>query len=133
MSKERLLKYANSSKQNKKRCFALGSWCNRQNNVFGMQEVFDCLDDYSNTMNELSNLIDELTTKSKVNGRSSVVFGNDSVGMYIYRCDDGTLEVRRHRGVFTPNKIGQHQTHNDDVIRKDGQMKKNVINSRETI
>lgn len=99
-----------------------------------MQEVFDSLDEYANgNINGISKLIDELTSKSKVNGRSSVVFGNDKVGMYITRGTNGKLEVRQNGGDFAPNKIGQHQVHGDGMIRKDGQMKKNVINSREKL
>ena len=45
MSKEALQKYASLSQANKKKCFALGGWCNRQGNIFSMQEVFDCLYD----------------------------------------------------------------------------------------
>lgn len=99
-----------------------------------MQEVFDSLDEYANgNINGISKLIDELTSKSKVNGRSSVVFGNDKVGMHITRGTNGKLEVRQNGGDFAPNKIGQHQVHGDGMIRKDGQMKKNVINSREKL
>ena len=134
MSKESLLKYANSSQYNKKKCFALGNWCNKQGNIFPMQEVFDCLYDYSNgDINELTKLIEQLTSKSKVFGRSSVVFGDIGVNMYLIRGEDGKLEIKGKKDNFMPNKVGQHKSHEPSLIRKDGQMKKNVINSREKL
>jgi 8-oxo-dGTP pyrophosphatase MutT (NUDIX family) len=134
MSKEALIAYANASKDNKKRCFALGNWCSRQGNIFSMQEVFDCLYDYANgNSKDLTKLIEQLTSKSKVNGRSSVVFGDVGANMYLTRGEDGKLEIKGHRENFEPNKVGQHQTHTPHVIRKDGQTKKNVINTRERL
>lgn len=134
MSKETLLKYANRSQYNKKKCFALGNWCNKQANIFPMQEVFDCLYDYANgDENEITKLIEQLTSKSKVFGRSSIVFGSDNRNMYLTRGEDGKLEIKGHKEDFVPNKVGQHQTHSKSMTRKDGQIKKNVINSREKL
>lgn len=134
MSKEKLLKYANSSQYNKKKCFALGNWCNKQGNIFSMQEVFNCLYNYANgDTNEITKLIEQLTSKSKVFGRSSVVFGDIGVNMYITRGENGKLEIKGQKDNFTPNKVGQHQVHKPSLIRKDGQIKKNVINSREKL
>ena len=134
MSKEKLLKYANANQYNKKKCFALGNWCNKQGNIFSMQEVFDCLYDYANgDANEITKLIEQLTSKSKVFGRSSVVFGDIGVNMYITRGENGKLEIKGQKDNFTPNKVGQHQVHEPNLIRKDGQLKKNVINSREKL
>ena len=134
MSKEKLLKYANASQYNKKKCFALGNWCNKQGNIFSMQEVFDCLYDYANgDANEITKLIEQLTSKSKVFGRSSVVFGDIGVNMYITRGENGKLEIKGQKDNFRPNKVGQHQVHEPNLIRKDGQLKKNVINSREKL
>ena len=134
MSKEKLLKYANASQHNKKKCFALGNWCNKQGNIFSMQEVFDCLYDYANgDANEITKLIEQLTSKSKVFGRSSVVFGDIGVNMYITRGENGKLEIKGQKDNFTPNKVGQYQVHEPNLIRKDGQLKKNVINSREKL
>ena len=93
MSKEALQKYASLSQANKKKCFALGGWCNRQGNIFSMQEVFDCLYDAAGgNANKITELIEQLTTKSKVFGRSSVVFGSNNVQMSIIRGEDGKLK-----------------------------------------
>lgn len=134
MSKETLQKYASLSQANKKKCFALGGWCNRQGNIFPMQEVFDCLYDAAGgNANKLTELIEQLTAKSKVFGRSSVVFGSNEAKMTITRGEDGRLKITGYNPSFRPPEKGQHGTHEPQVVRKDGQMRKNVIKSREKL
>lgn len=134
MSKETLQKYASLSQANKKKCFALGGWCNRQGNIFPMQEVFDCLYDAAGgDTNKLTELIEQLTAKSKVFGRSSVVFGSNEAKMAITRGEDGRLKITGYNPSFRPPEKGQHGTHEPQVVRKDGQMRKNVIKSREKL
>ena len=134
MSKETLQKYASLSQANKKKCFALGGWCNRQGNIFPMQEVFDCLYDAAGgDTNKLTELIEQLTAKSKVFGRSSVVFGSHEAKMTITRGEDGRLKITGYNPSFRPPEKGQHGTHEPQVVRKDGQMRKNVIKSREKL
>ena len=134
MSKETLQKYASLSQANKKKCFALGGWCNRQGNIFPMQEVFDCLYDAAGgNANKLTELIEQLTAKSKVFGRSSVVFGSNEAKMTITRGEDGRLKIAGYNPSFRPPEKGQHGTHEPQVVRKDGQMRKNVIKSREKL
>ena len=134
MSKETLQKYASLSQANKKKCFALGGWCNRQGNIFPMQEVFDCLYDAADgNTNKLTELIEQLTAKGKVFGRSSVVFGSDEAKMTIIRGEDGRLKIVGYNPSFRPPEKGQHGTHEPQVMRKDGQMRKNVIKSREKL
>ena len=134
MSKETLQKYASLSQANKKKCFALGGWCNRQGNIFPMQEVFDCLYDAAGgNTNKLTELIEQLTAKSKVFGRSSVVFGSNEAKMTITRGEDGRLKITGYNPSFRPPEKGQHGTHEPQVMRKDGQMRKDVIKSREKL
>ena len=134
MSKEVLQKYASLSQANKKKCFALGNWCNRQGNVFSMQEVFDCLYNAAEgNSEEITKLIEQLTTKSKVNGRSSVVFGTDKAQMYLTRNENGELEIRGYNPSFRPPEKGQHATREPQILRKDGQVRKNIINSQEKL
>ena len=134
MSKETLQKYASLSQANKKKCFALGGWCNRQGNIFPMQEVFDCLYDAAGgDTNKLTELIEQLTAKSKVFGRSSVVFGSNEAKMTITRGEDGRVKITGYNPSFRPPEKGQHGTHEPQVVRKDGQMRKNVIKSREKL
>lgn len=134
MSKETLQKYASLSQANKKKCFALGGWCNRQGNIFSMQEVFDCLYDAADgNINKLTELIEQLTAKGKVFGRSSVVFGNGDAKMTIIRGEDGRLKIVGYNPSFRPPEKGQHGTHEPQVVRKDGQLRKNVIKSREKL
>lgn len=134
MSKETLQKYASLSQANKKKCFALGGWCNRQGNIFPMQEVFDCLYDAAGgNTNKLTELIEQLTAKGKVFGRSSVVFGSDEAKMTIIRGEDGRLKIVGYNPSFSPSEKGQHRTHEPQVVRKDGQMRKDVIKSREKL
>lgn len=134
MSKETLQKYASLSQANKKKCFALGGWCNRQGNIFPMQEVFDCLYDAAGgDTNKLTELIEQLTAKSKVFGRSSVVFGSNEAKMTITRGEDGRLKITGYNPSFRPPEKGQHGTHEPQVMRKDGQMRKGVIKSREKL
>ena len=134
MSKEALQKYASLSQANKKKCFALGGWCNRQGNIFPMQEVFDCLYDAAGgDTNKLTELIEQLTAKSKVFGRSSVVFGSNEAKMTITRGEDGRLKITGYNPRFRPPEKGQHGTHEPQVMRKDGQMRKDVIKSREKL
>lgn len=134
MSKEALQKYASKSQDNKKKCFALGGWCNRQGNIFSLQEVFDCLYDAAEGNEEkLTKLIEQLTSKSKVFGRSSVVFGDTGPQMSLTRGEDGVLHIVGYNPNFTPPERGQHQARGNEVLRQDGQVKKNVINTREKL
>jgi hypothetical protein len=134
MAKEQLLKYANSSQSNKKKIFALRDWCHRQGDIFGLQEVFDCLNDFAQTNGEdISNLIEKLVHKSKVNGRSSVVWGDTGFQMYLTRDEDGVLQVRGNDSHFVPNAKGQHSPHDNKVLRKDGQVNKNLNKTKEKL
>lgn len=134
MSKEALQKYASKSQDNKKKCFALGGWCNRQGNIFSLQEVFDCLYDAAEGNEEkLTKLIEQLTSKSKVFGRSSVVFGDTGPQMSLTRGEDGVLHIVGYNPNFTPPERGQHQARGKEVLRQDGQVKQNVINTREKL
>lgn len=134
MAKEQLLKYANSSQQNKKKCFALRDWCNLQNNIFGLQEVFDCLYNFvDGDFEQLTKVIEQLTQKSKVYGRSSVVWGNGDAKMYLRRGEDGNIEIMNYDKTFTPQEKGQHVTHSNHMLRSDGQMRKNITQSREKL
>lgn len=134
MAKEQLLKYANSSQSNKKKIFALRDWCHRQGDIFGLQEVFDCLNDFAQTNGEdISNLIEKLVHKSKVNGRSSVVWGDTGFQMYLTRDEDGVLQVRGSDSHFVPNAKGQHSPHDNKVLRKDGQINKNLNKTKEKL
>lgn len=134
MAKEQLLKYANSSQSNKKKIFALRDWCHRQGDIFGLQEVFDCLNDFAQTNgDDISNLIEKLVHKSKVNGRSSVVWGDTGFQMYLTRDEDGVLQVRGSDSHFVPNAKGQHSPHDNKVLRKDGQVNKNLNKTKEKL
>lgn len=134
MAKEQLLKYANSSQSNKKKIFALRDWCHRQGDIFGLQEVFDCLNDFAQTNGEdISNLIEKLVHKPKVNGRSSVVWGDTGFQMYLTRDEDGVLQVRGNDSHFVPNAKGQHSPHDNKVLRKDGQVNKNLNKTKEKL
>lgn len=134
MSKEVLVKYASLSQYNKKKCFALSGWCNRQGNIFSMQEVFDCLYEFANgDMKQLTKLIEQLTSQSKVFGRSSVVFGDSGASMYLTRGEDGKLKIKGHNEHFASNKKGQHQAQEPQIVRKDGQTKANIIKSRDRL
>lgn len=133
MSRELLSKYAGISRDNKKKCFALGNWCNRQGNVFPMVEVFDCLYDAAGgNFHELSKLIEQLTSNGRVLGRSSVVFGGDDSSMSIVRGEDGNLSVRGYRDDF--KRIhGQHNPHAGTMVKADGQISKNVKKAEERL
>lgn len=134
MAKEQLLKYANSSQSNKKKIFALRDWCHRQGDIFKLQEVFDCLNDFAQTNGEdISNLIEKLVHKAKVNGRSSVVWGDTGFQMYLTRDEDGVLQVRGSDSHFVPNAKGQHSPHDNKVLRKDGQINKNLNKTKERL
>ena len=134
MAKEQLLKYANSSQSNKNKIHALSNWCHRQGDIFGLQEVFDCLNDFAQTNGEdISNLIEKLVNKKKVNGRSSVVWGDTGFQMYLTRDEDGVLQVRGSDSHFVPNAKGQHSPHDNKVLRKDGQINKNLNKTKERL
>ena len=137
MAKEQLSqlsKYANSSQSNKNRIFALSNWCHRQGDIFKLQEVFDCLNDFAQTNGEdISNLIEKLVNKKKVNGRSSVVWGDTGFQMYLTRDEDGVLQVRGSDSHFVPNAKGQHSPHDNKVLRKDGQINKNLNKTKERL
>lgn len=66
-------------------------------------------------------------------GRSSVVFGSNEAKMTITRGEDGRLKITGYNPSFRPSEKGQHGTHEPQVMRKDGQMRKDVIKSREKL
>lgn len=131
---DELLKYANSSNEHKKKIFALRDWCVRQGGNFSLQEAFDCLYDYADKDTDyLTELIEQLTAKKRVLGRSSTVFGSTGNGMHLRREEDGSVTVQGVNPAFTKKEVGQHLTHNQSVLRKDGQIRKNVIAAREKL
>lgn len=101
------------------KCFALANWKNLQSKDYGMTEMLECICKYANgSLQEMSNIIDHLTSKDKVFGRTQVYAGEKVKKFDMIRNKSGELElVGNMDSVEIPLK-GQQQEKNPKIFRK---------------
>lgn len=125
---EKLKKYV---EQNKKKCFALRDWLILKGNIYKFKEaliaVYEAANGNFNTMNDI---IEHLTEKRKVYGRTQVYAENNTPLMGLRRDENGKLIVYGYRDNMPLNPKGQHRPTNNKIFRKtDDKVSKTYQNS----
>lgn len=117
------------------KCFALGNWIARKNKDFSFAEALYCIYIFSGgDFEEITNVIDQLTEKSKVRGRTQVYKDADIDMIDIRRDTNGKLKVFGYSPNKEPIAKGQHMPRNPKIFRKsDDQVKKSYQDSEKKI
>lgn len=121
--------------KSRKKCYALGNWKNLKMKPFSMMDMLVCICKAANgSLKEMDNIIDHLTAKRKVYGRTQV-YDDDHIGnIDIVKNQDGELELVGYNTDAPLPLKGQHQTHSHKVFRKsDGQINKTFQNAEERL
>lgn len=121
--------------KNRKKCYALGNWKNINMKNFSMQELLECICKAANgSIQEMDNIIEHLTAKRKIYGRTQVYAGNPNKPMDIVRNANGELELIGYQPDAPLPLKGQHQSHSHKVFRKsDDQVSKTYQNAEERL
>lgn len=121
--------------KSRKKCYALGNWKNLKMKPFSMMDMLVCICKAANgSLKEMDNIIDHLTAKRKVYGRTQVYDDNHIGNIDIVKNQDGELELVGYNTDAPLPLKGQHQTHSHKVFRKsDGQINKTFQNAEERL
>lgn len=118
---------------NKSKMFALSNWLKLNVKSFSLMDLMKCLFETANgDLNEVTNMIEHLTDKKKVYGRTQVYNTNNDPKMDIIKDGNGKLVVRGYHpnAPLTPKR--QHQQRNTKIFRKsDDQVNKNYQREEE--
>ena len=114
------------------KCFALVNWKNLQARDYTLTEMLECIYEAANgSFQKMSDIIDHLTVKKKVMGRSQVHANDDGTRIDLRRDENGKLRLLS----YNPNEElplkGQHRPENPKIFRKDGQVNRNFERSEE--
>ena len=123
-----LKKYAAS---NKGSVFALRDWINRNMKSFSLTEALECVYLFTGGhMDEMTKVIQQLTEKRKVFGRTQVYNGNNVSQIDMVRGVNGKLQITGYNPDKEPIAKGQHMPRNQKIFRKsDDQVSKTYQNS----
>ncbi len=101
------------------KCFALANWKNLKMKDFGMTEMLNCICNAANgSLSEMANIIEHLTSKNKVFGRTQV-YNNDNVSTIdMVRGENGELVLKGYNPKAELPLKGQHQARNPKIFRK---------------
>ena len=121
--------------KSRKKCYALGNWKNLKMKPFSMMDMLVCICKAANgSLKEMDNIIDHLTAKRKVYGRTQVYDDNHIGNIDIVKNPEGELELVGYNTDAPLPLKGQHQTHSHKVFRKsDGQISKTFQNAEERL
>lgn len=121
--------------KSRNKCYALGNWKNIQMKPFSMKDMLVCICKAANgSLKEMDNIIDHLTAKRKVYGRTQVYADKHIGDIDIIKNQNGELELVGYKpDALLPLK-GQHQSHSHKVFRKsDDQVSKAYQNAEERL
>jgi hypothetical protein len=123
-----LKKYAAS---NKSSVFALRDWINRNMKSFSLTEALECVYLFTGGhTDEMSKVIQQLTEKRKVFGRTQVYSGSNVSQIDMVRGANGKLQITGYNPDKEPIAKGQHMPRNQKIFRKsDDQVSKTYQNS----
>lgn len=114
------------------KCFALVEWKNLKMKDFSLNEMLTCICNAANgSIQEMSKIVDHLTVKKKVFGRTQVYNQEDLGNIDIRRNENGVLELRGYKPNEELPLKGQHLPHNPKIFRQDGQINKNFQRSED--
>ena len=121
--------------KNRKKCYALGNWKNLQMKPFSVMDILVCICKAANgSLKEMDNIIDHLTAKRKVFGRTQVYADKHIGDIDIVKNQDGELELVGYKPDAPLPLKGQHQSHSHKVFRKsDDQVSKTFQNAEERL
>lgn len=121
--------------KNRKKCYALGNWKNLQMKPYSMRDILACICKAANgSLKEMDNIIDHLTAKRKVFGRTQVYADKHVGDIDIVKNQDGELELVGYKPDAPLPLKGQHQSHSHKVFRKsDDQVSKTFQNAEERL
>jgi len=111
---------------NKTACIKLVNWKNLQSKDFTLDEMLKCIYNFAKgSVNEMVNIIEHLTKKEKVHGRTQVYSGNRLNSTNIVRNENGELELIHYNKDEDLPLHGQHKDDESKRFRKsDGQTSK---------
>ena len=121
--------------KSRKKCYALGNWKNLQMKPYSMRDILVCICKAANgSLKEMDNIIDHLTAKRKVFGRTQVYADKHVGDIDIVKNQDGELELVGYKPDAPLPLKGQHQSHSHKVFRKsDDQVSKTYQNAEERL
>lgn len=121
--------------KNRKKCYALGNWKNLQMKPYSMRDILACICKAANgSLKEMDNIIDHLTAKRKVFGRTQVYADKHVGDIDIVKNQDGELELVGYKPDAPLPLKGQHQSNSHKVFRKnDDQVSKTYQNAEERL
>lgn len=126
MDKDKINKLKEYALKNKNKVYALSNWININMKPFKTIKALECIYDYAkgNSM-KMTDIIDHLTAKKKVYGRTQVYAGSDAKKMDIVD-NGGTLVLTGYENADPLPLKGQRMAKNPNIFRKsDDQTKKN--------
>jgi hypothetical protein len=114
------------------KCFALAAWKNLKMKDYGMNEMLTCICNAANgSLSEMANIIDHLTSKKKVFGRTQVYNQDDITKIDLIRNENGELILKGYNPDEELPLKGQHQKRNPKIFRKDDVISKTFQNAEE--
>ena len=121
--------------KSRNKCYALGNWKNIQMKPFSMKDMLVCICKAANgSLKEMDNIIDHLTAKRKVYGRTQVYADKHIGDIDIIKNQNGELELVGYKPDAPLPLKGQHQSHSHKVFRKsDDQVSKAYQNAEERL
>lgn len=121
--------------RNKKLGFALRDWLIRNGDNYSMKEALTCIYNAADgNMNIMTDIIEHLTEKRKVYGRTQVYADNNTSLIGLRRNENGEVELYGYRPNMPLNPKGQHISQNNKIFRKsDNQISKTYQNSEEKL
>ena len=121
--------------KSRKKCYALGNWKNLQMKPYSVRDILTCICKAANgSLKEMDNIIDHLTAKRKVYGRTQVYADKHVGDIDIVKNQDGELELVGYKPDAPLPLKGQHQPQSGKAFRKsDGQISKTYQNAEEKL
>lgn len=116
----------------KNKCFALANWKNLQMKDFGMNEMLTCICKAADgSLTEMVNIIDHLTAKRKVFGRTQVYADKHVGDIDLKRGENGELVLVGYNTEAPLPLKGQHVKRNPKIFKQNGEINKNFQKSEE--
>lgn len=119
--------------KNKNKCFALTNWSQLNAKNYRIKEMLRSICKAADgSIEKMTDIIEHLTSKRKIQGRTQVYAGDTSRAIDIIRNSDGELEVVGYDENEKLPLKGQHVRHNPKIFRKsDDQVNKTFQNAEE--
>lgn len=127
--KQKILEYF---KDDKKRAMRLKDWVTLNAKQFSAMEALRCIYTFCHgEKDEMMKVVDQLTEKEKVKGRSSTVFGSTDKVIDIVSDGNGGLVLKGYNPNKEPQRKGQKQKNPEIYRKKDDRPNKNYVKADE--